>query len=89
MLSLFHMNGRPSKTLGPRSGSSSVATVSYMYDPRTGAFSPTGSITMTAFRSNATATMLPDGRVLIAGGMGVIAGTLDGTTLASAEMYGP
>ena len=60
-----------------------------LYDPQTGTFSPTGSMTMTAFRSNATATMLPDGRVLIAGGIGVIAGTLDGTTLASAEMYGP
>jgi hypothetical protein len=52
-----------------------------VYDPSTGSFSPTGSI-MTA-RSDATATLLNDGRVLIAGGG-------DGAdSFSSAEIYDP
>jgi hypothetical protein len=52
-----------------------------LYDPTTGTFSPTGS--MTAARNSATATLLSDGRVLIAGGN-------DGSAdLASAELYQP
>ena len=51
-----------------------------LYDPKTGSFSPTGP--MTAARSYHTATLLQDGRVLIAGG-------IDGTYLASAELYEP
>jgi hypothetical protein len=49
-----------------------------LYDPKTGSFSPTGS--MTTARAQPTATLLPDGRVLIAGGGG-------STFLASAELY--
>ena len=51
-----------------------------MYDPATGTFGPTGS--MTAARRDHTATLLPDGRVLIEGGA-------DSGTLASAELYDP
>jgi hypothetical protein len=66
-----------------------------LYDPATGKFSPTGS--MTAARSSATATLLPDGRVLITGGEGCSdplhcshVGHGNGLDfLASAELYNP
>ncbi|HEX7591745.1 MAG TPA: kelch repeat-containing protein [Candidatus Limnocylindrales bacterium] len=67
-----------------------------LYDPNTGTFSPTGS--MTTARVGQTATLLSDGRVLIAGGsdLRVIAGgsaspgdVLEGSSLASAELYDP
>ncbi len=52
-----------------------------LYDPATGKFSPTGS--MATAREHRTATLLSDGRVLIAGGY-------DGSvSLASAELYDP
>ncbi len=52
------------------------------YDPSTGAFSPTGS--MATPREGHTATLLRDGRVLVAGGSD------NGThTLDSAELYDP
>lgn len=58
-----------------------------LYDPSTGAFASTGS--MTALRETHTATLLKDGRVLIAGGLsyGGI-GVFFGTS-ASAEFYTP
>jgi len=52
-----------------------------LYDPKTGTFSPTGS--MGTVRANHTATLLPDGRVLIAGGWDA------SKRLASAELYDP
>jgi hypothetical protein len=54
-----------------------------LYDPTTGTFSPTGS--MTAVCTAQTATLLSDGRVLLAGGGDPYAGS----TLASAELYQP
>jgi hypothetical protein len=51
-----------------------------LYDPATGTFSPTGS--MTTDRDDHTATLLSDGRVLIVGGEGYEAS-------ASAELYDP
>jgi hypothetical protein len=56
-----------------------------LYDPKTGTFSATGS--MTALRSVHTATLLPDGRVLVAGGDD--GGWISGNFLASAELYDP
>jgi hypothetical protein len=63
-----------------------------LFDPMTGTFSPTGS--MTVARMNHTTTSLPDGRVLVAGGGGPAgtgnpggAGGVPG--LASAELYDP
>ena len=51
-----------------------------LYDPARGTFSKTGSLT--TGRQSHSATLLPDGRVLIAGGY-------DGGYLASAELYDP
>ena len=57
-----------------------------IYDPATGMFTLTGS--MHTARENATATLLPDGRVLIAGGDQGDRGD-DETILSSAEIYDP
>jgi hypothetical protein len=63
-------------------GSGSKPTASAeLYDPKTGRFGPTGS--MTVARVGQTATLLGDGRVLIAGGNG------PSGPLASAELYDP
>lgn len=52
-----------------------------LFDPMTHSIEPAGSLT--EGRARATATLLRDGRVLIAGGTG------SGMTLASAELYDP
>ena len=51
-----------------------------LYDPQTGTLTPTASLNEP--RSCATATLLQDGRVLVAGGAGAGGGLLD-----SAELY--
>jgi hypothetical protein len=61
-------------------------TLAELYDPAAGTFSPTGNLGTA--RENHTATLLPDGSVLIAGGV------IDQTTgaalaLSSAEIYNP
>jgi WD40 repeat protein len=58
-----------------------------LYDPETGTFSPTGS--MTTPRVDQTATLLSDGRVLIAGGVDSTGDASAGKVLASAELYDP
>src|SRR5215475_14462627 len=60
-----------------------------LYDPATGTFIPAGK--MIAARSNHTSTLLPDGRVLIAGGVAVdyVYGVSDASDWASAELYDP
>jgi hypothetical protein len=58
-----------------------------LYDPKTGTFSPTGS--MAGARGLHTATLLSDGRVLIAGGGPWGSMLLTASYLASAELYDP
>ena len=70
-------------------GAGSNSTVFYksaeLYDPSTGLFSGTAN-SMATSRSNHTATLLPNGKVLIAGGFN---GYTTAAKLASAELYDP
>ena len=52
-----------------------------LYDPASGTWSATGSLTTA--RANHTATLLPNGKVLVAGGYN------NGSSLSSAELYDP
>jgi WD40 repeat protein len=63
-------------------GTAEIAIASAeVYDPKTNTFSPTGE--MKEARSGHTATLLPDGKVLIAGGWGLH------DRLSAAELYDP
>jgi len=70
--------------LDPTSAGSSSAPIATaeIYDPGTGTFSPTGSLTTA--RTFHTATLLKDGKVLIAGGSDA-----NNKSLSSAELYDP
>jgi len=70
---------------GTVGGAAGYLTSSELYDPTSGTFSPTGSLG--TGRSNHTATLLPNGKVLIAGGYGTAGGTAG--YLKSAELYDP
>jgi hypothetical protein len=61
-----------------------------IYDPATGKWTPTGSLLLG--RTEATASLLPDGRVLVAGGQGwqpIGPGQEEYSTFESAEIYDP
>jgi len=68
--------------VGGESLRSGISASAELYDPKTGTFSATGS--MSTSRVGHTATLLPDGEVLIAGGYNSA-----GLSLASAELYSP
>ena len=61
------------------SGGCKALASAELYNPRTGRFSPTGA--MAVLRAQQTATLLSDGRILIAGGAD------NSGALASAELY--
>jgi hypothetical protein len=67
-------------------GDTIVLSSAELYDPITGQFSMTGSLTTA--RQDPTATLLPDGRVLIAGGS-LQASLVGWRPTASAELYSP
>jgi hypothetical protein len=60
---------------------SALATAE-IFDPATNQFSPAGEMTST--RQGATATLLPDGKVLVAGGYNA-----DGVAVSSADLFDP
>jgi hypothetical protein len=62
----------------------SAVEVAEIYDPNTDSFRPAGKGLMTTSRTYHTATLLKDGRVLIAGGMDRM-----GKPLSSAELFDP
>ncbi len=57
-----------------------------LYDPATGTFTPTGS--MSTARAHHTATLLPNGKVLVAGGWGYDVG-YGYISFATSEIYDP
>ena len=65
----------------PPRGPGNIASTE-LYNPATGIFTPTGSLNTA--RSGHTATLLHNGMVLIAGGIGS-----NGNSLANAELYDP
>ena len=64
-----------------------TAATAELYDPASGAFSATGN--MTAARESHTATLLNDGRVLLAGGVAYGGINVFYGSTASAELYTP
>lgn len=82
-------DGRVLITGGVTNGSPAASLASAeLYDPTTAKFKPTGS--MTSARAYQTATLLDDGRVLVAGGLEDGRAYADNPQfLASAELYDP
>jgi Kelch motif protein/galactose oxidase-like protein len=68
---------------GSTSGGGILASAE-LYDPTTGTFSPTGSMGTARVQIANPTNLLPNGKVLIAGGV-----TSGGVFLASAELYDP
>jgi large repetitive protein len=67
---------------------SDLAPSAEVFDPVTGTFTPTGDMTMT--RLGASATLLRDGRVLIAGGSNLDeSGAIESRYGTTAELYDP
>ena len=65
----------------------SFTSYSRLYDPATNSWPSTGAGHMNEVRAGHTATLLPNGQVVVAGGFNVSGVTV--THLASAELYTP
>ncbi len=65
----------------PSENSKTILASAELFDPATGLWSPTDPLS--APRYNHTATLLPNGKVLVAGGFN------NATALASCELYDP
>jgi Galactose oxidase, central domain/Kelch motif len=69
---------------GRQANGGTVLSGAELYDPNTGSFTPTGNMTLARFRH--TATLLKNGKVLIAGGLLT---SPSANPTASAEVYDP
>jgi hypothetical protein len=78
----YHPGAGGARTVPPAMTGPDMLASAELYDPTTGKFTPTGS--MTTGRSYAGSTLLADGRVLIAGG-----GNEGSAAAATAELYNP
>jgi hypothetical protein len=78
-------NGKVLVTAG-HNDSGGLTTVE-IYDPASGAWSPTGSLDI--IRNDCTVTLLPNGKVLVAGGQGKEGDPPVTVIRASAELYEP
>jgi hypothetical protein len=69
------------------SGPCSFVSDVELYDPGSGTWTATG--TMAVAREGFTATLLPDGKVLVTGGVRLVSGSISDVAVASAEVYDP
>jgi hypothetical protein len=75
--------------VGGRTSGGAYLASAELYNPTTGMFTPTGS--MAVPRADHTATLLPNGQVLVVGGYRAASSGLsfEGNSLAGAELYDP
>jgi hypothetical protein len=76
-------NGKVLVAGGTDSGGTALSS-SELYDPATGAWTSTPALLLGSARDQATATLLPNGKVLVAGGYGA-----GGAALGTGEIFDP